>query len=267
MKILTWNILHGGGKRAANITVEIIERSPDVMVLSEFRGKMAGQLRAMLSEHGWRYQVLAGEGQPGEANAVLIASRTPVMGRPLDENPVPRRAVEAYLPDVDLTVMGCHVPDQPGATERLGCWRAITNRAKNLSDAQVVVIGDFNTGRHLEDEVGRGFSNVEALGTLWTHGYRDAFRLLHPGSKEASWSDRSLDEGTATIRRTRFNPLKDSGLHTPDTFAGVVLGAVRIDGAWVSHRLTNAITRAEYDHEVRRQGVSDHSIFMLEIRL
>lgn len=228
---------------------------------------MAGQIRAMLSDHGWKHQVLAGEGLRGEGNAVLIASRYEVEGRELEGNPVPRRAVEVRVEKVGLHIIGCHVPDQPGGTDRVGCWRAITNRAKNLSDAQVVVIGDFNTGRHFQDEVGRGFSNVEALGTLWTHGYRDAFRVLHPKASEASWADRSLDPGQETIRKTGFKPLKDSTLRKDDLPPRVMLGAVRIDGAWVSSRLVSGVRSAEYDHGVRREGVSDHSIFTLEIDL
>lgn len=267
MKILTWNILHGGGRRVALIAVELVERQPDVIVLSEFRGNMAGQIRAVLAEHGWRHQALAGEGLQGDGNAVLVASRHAMVSRPVEANPVPRRAVEVCLCDANLYLIGCHIPDQPGATERLGCWRAITNRAKNLSDAQVVVIGDFNTGRHFQDEVGRGFSNVEALGMLWTHGYRDAFRLLHPNASEASWADRSLEPGQETIRETGFKPLKDSMLRDGGDAHRVVLGAVRIDGAWVSQRLVAGVRRAEYDHSVRRTGVSDHSIFTLEIDL
>jgi exonuclease III len=265
MKILTWNILHGGGRRVAQIAVELVERAPDLIVLSEFRGKMAGQLRGILAEHGWQHQALAGDDLPGEANAVLIASRWKVEARPLEGNPVPRRALEVRLPERDLTVIGCHIPDQPGATDRVGCWRAITNRAKNLSDAQVVVIGDFNTGRHLEDEVGRGFSNVEALGALWTCGYRDAFRLKYPDAREASWADRSLDPGTADVRQTGFKSLQNRELQQSVPLRGVVLGAVRIDGAWVSQRLANSVSQAKYDHAVRQSGVSDHSIFTLEL--
>lgn len=266
MKILTWNILHGGGRRVAQIAVELVERQPDVIVLSEFRGKMAGQLRSILAEHGWQHQALAGDRLPGEGNAVLIASRWHIETRELEDNPVPRRALEVRIPEHDVVVIGCHVPDQPGATDRIGCWRAITNRAKNLSDAQVVVIGDFNTGRHLEDEVGRGFSNVEALGLLWTHGYRDAFRLKHPDAREASWADRSIDAGTTNVQETGFKSLQNRELQHTSPKRGVVLGAVRIDGAWVSQRLTNAVTTAEYDHTVRRLGVSDHSIFTLELQ-
>lgn len=265
MKILTWNILHGGGRRTANIAVELVERQPDVVVLSEFRGKMAGQVRAVLAEHGWRHQALAGGEVSGDANAVLVASKSPLTASPLEGNPVPRRAIEAYIAASDIYVIGCHVPDQPGTTERVGCWRAIVNRAKNLSDAKVVVIGDFNTGRHLQDEVGRGFSNVEALGNLWTAGYRDAFRLLHPQARDASWADRSIDSAQSQVQSSRFKHLQDRELRGPATGKGVVLGAVRIDGAWVSHALVGAVNEAAYDHQVRRDGVSDHSIFTLEL--
>jgi hypothetical protein len=77
LKLLSWNIRHGGGKRIANIIDRIIGHNPDIAVLPEFRHGAGGdRLREALHRHGLPYQVASAA--PEKANGVLVASRTMV---------------------------------------------------------------------------------------------------------------------------------------------------------------------------------------------
>ena len=44
MKILSWNILHGGGKRALDILDTIEKQQPDIVTLQEFRHGSSKQI-------------------------------------------------------------------------------------------------------------------------------------------------------------------------------------------------------------------------------
>ena len=52
MKLLSWNIQHGGGARLARIADAIIAHDPDVIALSEYRTKPGAPLCAALAARG-----------------------------------------------------------------------------------------------------------------------------------------------------------------------------------------------------------------------
>jgi Endonuclease/Exonuclease/phosphatase family len=54
MKLLIWNIQHGGGARMARIVEEIAAHDPDVIALTEYRAKPGVALCAGLRDRGWR---------------------------------------------------------------------------------------------------------------------------------------------------------------------------------------------------------------------
>jgi hypothetical protein len=57
MRILAWNILHGGsGRRLPEIVLALLGHRPDVVVLSEFRARLGGQIRGILADHGLSHQ-------------------------------------------------------------------------------------------------------------------------------------------------------------------------------------------------------------------
>ncbi|MBZ0171544.1 MAG: hypothetical protein K8E66_04120, partial [Phycisphaerales bacterium] len=60
MKLLTWNILHGGGpERLCWIALALLDWAPDVIALTEFRARRGGSLRGVLADHGWPHQALS----------------------------------------------------------------------------------------------------------------------------------------------------------------------------------------------------------------
>ena len=53
MRLITWNIRQGGGRRVSRLADELLKQKPDVAVLTEFRDNDAGTaLLAMLKKAG-----------------------------------------------------------------------------------------------------------------------------------------------------------------------------------------------------------------------
>lgn len=239
MRILAWNILHGGsGRRLPEIVLALLGHRPDVVVLSEFRARLGGQIRGILADHGLSHQ--AATPTPPDRNGMLIASRLPLV--PRTDGPVTHPAAgRACWRDrwlevrVDgVTVGGVHVPDDGRPTDRSAYWQSLVAFARLRKDQPTVLIGDFNTGRHGVDEEGATFTCTHQLGILWTLGYRDAWRELHPESREATW-------------------VSPRG------------GGFRIDAAHVSAVLVPRLRGARHSERERRRGVSDHSSVMVDL--
>lgn len=187
MRVMTWNILHGGGTaRLPGIALAILDHRPDLVVLTEFRRSLGGQLRGVLADHGLEHQVCS-EPPPG-VNGVLIASRWPAEPMPI-ETAGPRERLVACRTR-GIAVIGVHTPELTRQTESRLLWRDLTEAARALSEQDCLVIGDFNAERWGVDgtdrrRAHRGGSRL--MGRLQSLGYTDAWRAMHPGEKAASW--------------------------------------------------------------------------------
>lgn len=233
MRLLAWNILHGGGaRRLPEITLALLEHDADVVVLPEYRRTVGGQIRAVLDDHGWSHQLTV---EPeGGGNGILIAARFEVEPGPAFECGVPGRLLQALLPQKDTAIIAAHIPDGSSPRARTECWRSLLARARALRDRSCVILGDFNTGRHRLDEPGATFTCTALLGELAALGYVDAWRFRNPGAREPTWLSRAGN-------------------------------GFRIDGAFVSAGLRGRIRAADYSHAVRETRVSDHSAVVLEL--
>ncbi|MCC6677304.1 MAG: endonuclease/exonuclease/phosphatase family protein [Phycisphaerales bacterium] len=233
MKLLAWNILHGGGaRRMPQIALSLLEHDADIVVLTEYRRTVGGQIRAVLDDHGWRHQVST---EPAQGvNGILIASRWPLEFRPFEAAEASGRLLQAVLPQADTTIIAAHVPDRSAPRARTGCWRALLNLARACRAGDAIVLGDFNTGRHQLDESGATFNCTALLGELSAMGYADAWRLMNPDGREFSWRS-SIGNG------------------------------FRIDAAFVSPSLRPRVRAASYSHAERENRVSDHSALLLSL--
>lgn len=239
VRILAWNILHGGGaRRLPEIVLSLLAHEPDVVVLTEFRSRLGGQIRGVLADHGLTHQ--AATPTPQGSNGLLIASRERLSlrddapkGHPAARRPCWRdRWLEVRLPN--FTLSGVHVPDDGRPTDRAAYWQSLVAFARARRDEPVLLIGDFNTGRHRADEEGATFSCTAQLGALWTLGYRDAWRELNPTARESTW----------------VSPLG---------------GGFRIDAAHVSAPLLPRLRGARHSDRERVEGVSDHSAVLIDL--
>lgn len=240
MKLLTWNIMHGGGpERLCWIALALLDWAPDVIALTEFRARRGGGLRAVLADHGWAHQARS-DADPNE-NSVLIASRQPITST--DRHPGlgcahRKRLLTARL-DCGTSITAAHIPDarrsDSGAmVDKATVWHEVLRVAETRRNAPHIVMGDLNTGRHRLDEAGSTFSCTALLGRLASMGYTDAWRAVHGGARAASWFS-----------------------HTGAGF--------RLDHALVSGPIAGCIRSAEYGAAALESGLSDHAPLLLEV--
>ncbi len=236
MRLLTWNILHGGGpRRIPEIALAILGQNPDAVVLTEFRPGRGGQLRAVLADHGLCHQIASVT--PERANGLLIAARFPLdrleIAPPTQQLAPKWLAVEMAMPAGRVPLLAVHIPDDSRPTAKAIFWRRVVEVAKEWARRHAVIAGDLNTGRHRIDETGTTFGCTTAMGELWTVGFRDAYRQCHPGGRETSWTSH-----------------EDHGF--------------RVDAVWASPSLAPTVISATYSQAVRIAKTSDHAMLVVE---
>jgi exodeoxyribonuclease-3 len=234
MRLMTWNIRQGGGtRRMPEIALALVAHAADVIVMSEVRATTGGQIAGALADHGWKHQHRT-QTAPGR-NGMLLASKRPLHAvRPIDTPSSADRWVQVHLPDLDLHIAGVHIPDGSRDRARKEFWAALLLTARQLRDKSAVLIGDFNTGRHLTDEAGKTFSCADMMGRLSSLGFVDAWRAHNPGQREFSWYS-----------------------HKGNGF--------RIDHAFLSPPLAGRLREAVYSHSEREKGLSDHSVMLVDV--
>ena len=90
MKMISWNISHGGGKRSGAIVETLIQLSPDVIAFEEFRTSSITTILEPLTDAGWKHKATT-TSQPA-TNGICVLSRSGlrITNPPLD-CPAPRR--------------------------------------------------------------------------------------------------------------------------------------------------------------------------------
>ena len=241
MRILTWNLCHGGGaRRMPAITLALLEHRADVMVLTEFRSTIGGQIAGILADHGLVHQQTTE--LPRGCNGILVASRSPLdvapavpvaagPGRPASTG---RRLTRVHFPEAGFSLVGLHVPPDGRGSGREAVFQDAVGIAEESRDRECILIGDFNAGRHRLDEAGTTFTCTRLLGRLAAFGYVDAWRSLHPDGREYTWFS-----------------------HEGQGF--------RIDHAFISRPLSACLTACRYSHLERESGLSDHSVLTVDL--
>lgn len=238
MKLVAWNILHGGGpRRTPKIALHLAELDPDVVVLTEFRRTTGGQIAGVLFDRGLCHQ-LSTDPARGK-NGVFIASRTPIEpGVPVADDSFKDRWLDVRLCGINCWLTGIHAPDTrrsdaKGLQRQAAYWQHLVALSESRKQERMIIAGDLNTGRHRLDEAGETFAGSWFLGRLSTMGYRDAYRLLEPIKHAATWSSRT-----------------GSGF--------------RIDAVWVSSMLRNSVQSVWHGNQCKNENASDHVPVIVE---
>jgi len=228
MRVLTWNIRHGGGARSAALAERIVQKSPDVAVLTEFRNNASGKiLKSSLVDAGLSW--LAFPDVPPKCNTVLIASRERFI-----RSAIPGLGAESYrgisacFPTFNL--FGFYFP---GKVAKKPIFQAICNLDSRYPEGDSLLIGDFNTGRHYLDENKATFIAADCFDKLEALGWIDTWRSRNPDVREFSWYSQ-------------------------------IGNGFRIDHAFASESLNRKISSVVYSHKERSEGISDHSILLLD---
>jgi len=284
LRLLTWNIQQGGGKRWPRIAEYIRRQGADVVVLTEFHPASGHDLRVRLAMMGLVYQVAAAPS--GNDNTILVASTTrlervegslplqdllPETCARLQRRWLNLRLPAWSLPDtssnghatVPLSLGGVHAPaadgpipiaEKPRLQREADCfWQALRLVLQRRLDTPYVLIGDLNTGLALDQHIAgisdsAAFFGAPYITALRDEGWLDAWRHLHGERQEYTW------------RHGRS-------------------GGWRLDGAWLSPALHDTLIAARHRHAARRpylapdrgiirtQRLSDHSALVVDIQV
>jgi len=236
MKILSWNILHGGGKRAPYILDAIEKEVPDIVTLQEFRhGSSKTVLLEGLANMGLDEQY-APETNSARDNSVIIASKYNFQATifPKGYEP-PARAIRAFFPDLaELNLIAAHLPQK---TKQPPYLHALIDLDKDFLKENSLIIGDLNCGIPFEDSESKSFEHTFLFQQLLRDGWVDAWRSRNKEKREFTW--------ISTKQKNGF----------------------RYDHALASKSLNRAVTKIRYDHKVRLEGLSDHSMLIIELNL
>jgi exonuclease III len=243
MKLLSWNIQQGGGKRADRIVGAICNHAPDVVALIEYRGEPGKELCRKLDDKGWKY--VESTTSTGKGNGLCVVSRTPLLRRPNPPVP-PENAVRRLDVDLPAYGFGIGVLHIPGATSKLNeergaaktrFWEAVLATAQSRRDEPFIFIGDLNTGARID---GQGFVCAEYFGRMSGElRWIDLWRAFNGNAKEYSWYSKRK--------------------------GGADRNGFRVDHAFASPALWPRVVGCRYSHSEREVRTSDHSVVLVEI--
>ncbi len=246
MRIISWNIRAGGGRRIAGIADQLQRWQPDLVALQEFRGTAPSQqLARHLADLALPYQLSTVDLSTPATNALLLASRYPLRATRAaaapDNRPRWLLAKVACEPSLIIGVM--HVPNAVSG-RKAPFHDAVLKLAQRWRRGPALLVGDTNTGISGIDDVTHVFTAREEA---WMHGlqaagWRDVFRDQHGDKRVYTW----------------YSPYAGNGF--------------RLDQAFVNPQLITHISGIHYAWGIdpsapkRRDALSDHAALILDLQ-
>ncbi|MFK7853668.1 MAG: endonuclease/exonuclease/phosphatase family protein [Granulosicoccus sp.] len=231
LRVLSWNILQGGGKRADRIAEAIVVCEPDIAILQEYRnGNSASVILSGLEQIGLVHRHIPKA--TARKNCVLIASRYPIKISQWNDVLDPALAMTATI-DIDKFQLHIHAAHLPHKKPQIPYLEALLDMpiADNRNS---IIIGDLNCGIPFEDSETKTFDNTYLFQQLMKQGWVDTWRSRNLAVKEFSWVS------------NRGN-------------------GYRYDHCLCTTNIDQSIANIAYDHGVRELGISDHSAMILNL--
>jgi len=192
VRIVSWNIRAGGGRRVEGIADQIARWSPDVVALSEFRATPpSADLARALAGQGLLHQLSTASARVPHVNSLLIASRWPLARIRLADGFAPdsgRWLLAAVEGPSAVTIGAMHVPNRVTG-RKLPFLDSVLGVAHTWRRGPAVLVGDTNSGLIDLDEEAPAFDVVEDgwIRGLEAAGWVDAFRHLKGEERAYTW--------------------------------------------------------------------------------
>ncbi len=239
VRLLSWNILAGGGSRCGAI-LEVLRRyDADIIALQETMPGRATDLCHVLGRAGYTHGLSAP--RAGADRGQCLLSRIPlarVTGpRPGQARIHPRGWLEVELVGCGLRIAAVYGPAAGPSIPAF--WGTAAAWLARRATRPFLMLGDFNAGASLVDAEDYRFKGGEAFAELAGIGLVDLWRREHGERREHTWF----------------------------SHAGVTRAArgFRIDHAFASPSVAERVTSCRYDHQVRERGWSDHSLLLVDL--
>jgi len=231
VKVISWNILQGGGRRLADICLQLMDWSPDIVTLQEVRDSSVNQLNESLSSCGLKYSFVP-ETESASENTLYIASREPLdAGEFQIERSGLCHILEAET--MGITLLPVHFPQK---ALQIPLFESVLEDTPSLLQRKCLFLGDMNCGIPFQDSTDKTFVNTKYFQALKEAGWVDLYRQCHgEKAQDFSW----------------ISPRTQRGF--------------RYDHAMGSASLAEATIECRYIHEVREEGLSDHSAMIIEL--
>lgn len=229
MIITTWNIRHGGGTRTKELNKVFKNYASDIFIITEFRNNQNKKLiEQYLREIGYKYFAYS-ESYP-KTNTVMIASRKSIQIEHFEELKENKQRIVKVKCN-ELLIYGCYFPQQ---NLKKPVFDFLISELKKYKGKDIVMMGDFNTGKHYIDENKSSFYCSNYLDKMEENGVVDAWRYINKDKREFSWYSNAGN-------------------------------GFRIDHCFISHSLKNNISNCFYVHDVREKKYSDHSLMSIKL--
>lgn len=239
MRLVSWNIMAGGGGRCAALVETLRRYDADVLVLQETLCSRGPDLCHALRREGYRYGVSAPRGPRDRGLCVL--ARGPVRRRRASLPPHaaihPRGWLELDLAGAGFRLAAVYGPAE--GPEISAFWEAAAGWLSCRSRAPFLMLGDYNAGASGVDADRYRFRAGPAFAALAGLGLVDLWRREHGDRREHTWFS-----------------------HRP---GGTVGRGFRIDHAFASAGLAARARHCWYDHTVRQRRLSDHSALVVDL--
>lgn len=230
MKVVTLNLRQGGGSRISLLIDYLLSLKADVLVLSEFRENVSAQiLRSKLGDAGLVHFAAAPTTSPRQ-KGVCIFSRCQFLPRTYSKilTTDSHRVVSAHFGS--SSIYGVYFPQK---LAKAPLFRFFLDSKYKPANAEVIVMGDFNTGLHGLDEKGSSFYCADLFSLLPEAGLIDSWRSRNRNAKMFSWFSNVGDE-------------------------------FRVDHVFANPSADCRIKEVYYDHAPRENGFTDHSAMVVE---
>jgi exonuclease III len=249
VRIVSWNIRAGGGRRVEGIADQIARWAPDVVTLSEFRATPpSAELARALAGQGLLHQLSTASAKLPRANSLLIASRWPLERVRLRRAPgadSSRWLLARVASPCALTLGAMHVPNRVTG-RKFPFLDAVLGLVHTWRRGPALLVGDTNSGLiDLDEEVPAFIVEEDGwIRGLEAAGWADAFRLFRGSERAYTW----------------YSPNGGNGF--------------RIDQAFVNSALRPQLRCARYEwgaadadrsRRQRRDALSDHAALLVDL--
>ena len=252
LRIVSWNIRAGGGRRVRAIADQLSRWGPDVIALSEFRGTAPStELGRVLADRGLAHQLSTASATSPQANRLLVASRWPLALIKLGREPAgdPGRFLLARVAAaVPITLGAMHVPNRVTG-RKFAFLDQVLAMTFSWRRGPALLVGDTNSGLiDLDEEVAAFIPEEDGwIRSLEAAGWSDAFRCLRGEERSYTW----------------YSPNGGNGFRIDQAFVNRALRP-RLRAVW--HEWGAAPARdVRRARRVRRDALSDHAAVLIEL--